>query len=151
MKIGVRPQVLSMPAFVLLYFQINDPVFVPLDLALLVCVAPGYFRSDVKARLLETFSRRELAGGRQGFFHPDQFTFGQPVYLSRIYEAAMAVAGVSYTPATFDDVNEFQLAVRASKSPAELIAELRAKGPAAAGTLGRRLARWPAPVHATPI
>jgi hypothetical protein len=68
--------------------EIGEPVFVPLDLAMLVCVALGYFRSDVKARLLETFSRR-------GFFHPDRFTFGQPVYLSRIYEAAMGVTGVA--------------------------------------------------------
>lgn len=68
--------------------EINEPVFVPLDLALLVCVSPGHFRSDVKARLLEAFSRR-------GFFHPDRFTFGQPVYLSRIYEAALAVTGVA--------------------------------------------------------
>jgi hypothetical protein len=75
--------------------EINDPVFVPLDLALLVCVAPGYFRSDVKARLLSALGRRELPGGKRGFFHPDQFTFGQPVYLSRIYQAAMTVPGVA--------------------------------------------------------
>ena len=75
--------------------EINDPVFVPLDVALLVCVASGYFRSDVKARLLAALGRRELAGGQRGFFHPDQFTFGQPVYLSRIYQAAMAVTGVA--------------------------------------------------------
>ncbi|HKZ65917.1 MAG TPA: hypothetical protein VJ111_06170, partial [Chitinophagaceae bacterium] len=30
-----------------------------------------------------------------GFFHPDNFTFGQPVYLSAIYEKAMAVQGVA--------------------------------------------------------
>jgi predicted phage baseplate assembly protein len=75
--------------------EINDPVFVPLDLALLVCVAPGYFRSDVKARLLAALGQRELPGGQRGFFHPDEFTFGQPVYLSRIYQAAMAVTGVA--------------------------------------------------------
>ena len=27
-------------------------------------------------------------------FHPDNFTFGQPVYLSRLYAAAQAVPGV---------------------------------------------------------
>jgi baseplate J-like protein len=75
--------------------EIGDPVFVPLDLALLVCVAPGYFRSDVKARLLAALGRRELPSGQRGFFHPDQFTFGQPVYLSRVYQAAMAVPGVA--------------------------------------------------------
>jgi hypothetical protein len=29
-----------------------------------------------------------------GFFHPDNFTFGQAVYLSRIYAAVEAVEGV---------------------------------------------------------
>ena len=31
--------------------------------------------------------RRDLPGGRRGFFHPDNFTFGQPVYLSQIVAA----------------------------------------------------------------
>ena len=29
-----------------------------------------------------------------GFFHPDNFTFGQPVYLSQIVAAVMATPGV---------------------------------------------------------
>ena len=29
-----------------------------------------------------------------GFFSPDNFTFGQPVYLSQVYAAAAGVAGV---------------------------------------------------------
>ncbi len=74
--------------------KINDPVFVPLDLLLSVCVKTGYFRSHVEQTLLTVFSRHDLADGRRGFFHPDNFTFGQPVYLSRIYQAAMAVDGV---------------------------------------------------------
>ena len=35
-----------------------------------------------------------LPDGRLGAFHPDNFTFGQPVYLSRIVAAAQAVEGV---------------------------------------------------------
>jgi hypothetical protein len=38
---------------------------------------------------------RDLPNGGRGLFHPDNHTFGQPVFLSRIYEAAHAVAGVS--------------------------------------------------------
>ena len=33
--------------------------------------------------------------GQRGVFHPDNFTFGQPVYLSSIYAAAQEVSGVS--------------------------------------------------------
>ena len=60
-----------------------------------VCVQPTYFRSDVKAALREVFSNRTLPDGRRGVFHPDNFTFGQPVYLSRLYTAAYAVPGVA--------------------------------------------------------
>ena len=65
-----------------------------------VCVLPDYFRGHVKAALLEVFSSRVLPDGRKGVFHPDNFTFGQPVYLSPFYAAAMAVEGVSFVQIT---------------------------------------------------
>jgi hypothetical protein len=76
--------------------QIEPPIYVPLDIAFSVCVSPGYFRSNVEKALYDTFSNRVLPDGRLGFFHPDNFTFGQPVYLSRIVSAAMAVPGVHW-------------------------------------------------------
>jgi baseplate J-like protein len=75
--------------------EIDGPRFVPLEIDMQVLVQPNYFRSDVKAALLEVFSNRTLPDGRRGAFHPDQFTFGQPVYLSRLYAAAYAVPGVA--------------------------------------------------------
>ncbi|MCB0159868.1 MAG: putative baseplate assembly protein, partial [Caldilineaceae bacterium] len=51
-------------------------------------------RSHVKAALLDVFSSRTLPDGRRGLFHPDNFSFGQPVYLSRLYAAAHGVDGV---------------------------------------------------------
>ncbi len=74
--------------------EIEAPLFVPLDIRFTVCVAPGYFRSAVEAALLDVFSDRLLPDGRRGFFYPDNFTFGQPVYLSRVVAAAMQVPGV---------------------------------------------------------
>ena len=50
---------------------------------------------DVKAALLKIFSNRVLPNGALGVFHPDNFSFGQPVYLSRLYAAAQAVDGVA--------------------------------------------------------
>lgn len=76
--------------------EIDAPRFVPLDVLLSVCVKPHYFRSNVKQALLETFSNRDLPDGRRGFFHPDNFTFGQPVYLSQLVAAAMQVPGVEW-------------------------------------------------------
>ncbi|CAN92257.1 hypothetical protein sce2098 [Sorangium cellulosum So ce56] len=74
--------------------EIDGPTFVPLELDLHVCVSPDHYRSDVKAALLEVFSSGELPSGGRGFFHPDNFTFAQPVYVSRIYAAAQSVPGV---------------------------------------------------------
>ncbi len=75
--------------------EVDGPQFVSLEVEMLVCVKPGYFRSDVKAALLEVFSNRILPDGRRGVFHPDNFTFGQPVYISPLYKAAQEMAGVA--------------------------------------------------------
>jgi hypothetical protein len=83
--------------------EIDPPRFIPLDIAFTVCVKPGYFKDDVKADLLETFSSRINPDGRKGFFHPDNFTFGQPVYLSKMVAAAMQVTGVKWVD--FDDTS----------------------------------------------
>ncbi|BAY24880.1 hypothetical protein NIES2100_46780 [Calothrix sp. NIES-2100] len=74
--------------------RIDGPIFVPLDIAMTVKVAPDYFSSQVKEELLNVFSNRVLRNGQLGFFHPDNFTFAQPVFLSKVIATAMQVAGV---------------------------------------------------------
>jgi hypothetical protein len=68
--------------------------FVGLDIALTVFLDPDASRGRVEQELLDTFSNRDLPGGLRGFFHPANLGFGQPVYLSRIIAAALAVPGV---------------------------------------------------------
>jgi hypothetical protein len=75
--------------------EINPPSFVPLKISLDICVKKGYFEGEVRELLTKAFSNRVNNDGSKGFFHPDNFTFAQPVYLSRVYEAAMQVNGVS--------------------------------------------------------
>lgn len=75
--------------------EVDGPHYVPLDLAMTVCVKPDYFRSDVRAALMRVFSRGWLDDGSPALFHPDNFTFGQPVYVSEIYSAAQSVQGVA--------------------------------------------------------
>ena len=75
--------------------EFRDPMYVALDVALDVCIEEGYFRGDVKAALLDILSSRRRIDGSLGLFHPDRFSFGQPVYLSPILAAARQVAGVS--------------------------------------------------------
>jgi hypothetical protein len=76
--------------------EVDAPRFVALDIALTVRVEPGYIRANVKRALLETFDNADLPDGRRGFFHPDNFTFRQPVYLSQVVAAAMKVPGVAW-------------------------------------------------------
>ena len=74
--------------------EVDGPRFVSLELEMLVCVHADYFRSDVERALRDVFSRRTFSDGRCGLFHPDNFTFGQPVFLSPFYAAAQSIAGV---------------------------------------------------------
>jgi hypothetical protein len=73
---------------------VRTPRHVPLDVALHVCVRAGYFRAGVLQAVRRVLSSDVLADGTLGAFHPDNFTFGEPVYLSRIVAAVQAVEGV---------------------------------------------------------
>jgi hypothetical protein len=68
--------------------------YVPLDIAMTVCVFPHYLRGHVKAALLDVFSNRRLSNGKFGFFHSDNLSFGEGIYLSKLVAAAQAVTGV---------------------------------------------------------
>jgi len=74
--------------------EILEPVYVPLNVKIRVRVKSGYSGTDILYALREAFGRKELPDGRLGFFHPDNFTFGTPVFASRIYERASEIEGV---------------------------------------------------------
>lgn len=74
--------------------EVKSPRYVPLDVALHVCVRSDYFRSEVLGAVREVLDSRRLPDGRIGLFHPDNFSFGEPVYASRIIAAAQEVDGV---------------------------------------------------------
>lgn len=74
----------------------------PLEIELLVCARPDELRSTVASRVRDALRPSGGASGVRGFFHPDNFTFGAPLFLSRLIAAVMAVAGVqSVTPRKF--------------------------------------------------
>jgi hypothetical protein len=65
-------------------------------------VRPDHFRSQVRRAVLDVLGSRRLADGRTGLFHPDNLSFDQDIWLSRIVAAAQAVDGVeSVTPLRF--------------------------------------------------
>ncbi|MEM8957349.1 MAG: putative baseplate assembly protein [Pseudomonadota bacterium] len=83
---------------------IDAPIHVPLRLTMAVCVDPDHFAADVQRALERRFSAGLTETGRPGFFHPDALSFGAVIYLSRIYEAALAVPGVGDVTVTAFDV-----------------------------------------------
>ncbi len=74
--------------------EVDAARYVALDITLHLCVRPGYFRSEVVRAVQLELGAGVLPDGRLAVFHPDNFTFGQPVYLSPIIAAAQAVQGV---------------------------------------------------------
>ena len=74
--------------------EVDAPRFVPLELGLFLCAGPAHFRSAVRAEALRVLGASALPEGGRGFFHPDNFTFGQPVHASAISARLMAIEGV---------------------------------------------------------
>ena len=74
--------------------EVDGPRYVALDVTLHICVLAGYFRSEVLRAVRAELGSGVLPDGRLAVFHPDNFSFGEAVYLSRIVAAAQAVEGV---------------------------------------------------------
>ncbi|PSN10931.1 hypothetical protein C7293_26250 [filamentous cyanobacterium CCT1] len=76
--------------------EIRPPRFVPLDIRVALCIHPSYWPEDVRFVLEQEFSEGYTPDGRLGFFHPDRWTFGQPLYASQIAGRVQAVPGVEH-------------------------------------------------------
>jgi hypothetical protein len=75
--------------------EVDGPRYVALNVELHLCVAEGHFRADVLRAVKQVLSTQRMASGERGLFHPDNFSFGDPVFLSRIVAAVQAVPGVA--------------------------------------------------------
>jgi hypothetical protein len=74
---------------------VSSARYVPLDLALSVCVAPNALRGHIEAALRGLLGTGVLADGTLGAFNPDALTFGQGIRISPIVAAVQAVHGVT--------------------------------------------------------
>lgn len=74
--------------------EIRSARYVPLDIAIEVCVKRGFFRGDVAHAVSLELGAVRGPHDAAAFFNPANFTFAQPVYLSRIYAAVAGVEGV---------------------------------------------------------
>jgi hypothetical protein len=68
--------------------------YVPLAVALQVCVLADYLRGHVAAAVAGVLGNRRLADGSPGFFHPDRLSFGDDVYAADLIACVQTVEGV---------------------------------------------------------
>jgi hypothetical protein len=76
--------------------EIRPPRFVPLEINVALCIANDYWIEDLRFILEQEFSDGYTPDGRPAFFHPDLWTFGQPLRASQIIGRAQAVTGVDH-------------------------------------------------------
>jgi hypothetical protein len=79
---------------------VEPPQYIPLQIALTVCVDAESFALDVEEALLAVLGSGCQSNGQPGYFDPNNFELGKPVYLSPIYAAARTVPGVTRVTAT---------------------------------------------------
>lgn len=76
--------------------ELRPPRYVPLEIHIAVCADPGYWREDLRAVLEQEFSDSWTSDGRPGFFHPDQWSFGQALHRSSIEGRIHRIAGIKH-------------------------------------------------------
>lgn len=74
--------------------EVRPAQFVPLDIFMRLCAHPDYWPEDLRVLLEQEFSDGYTADGRPGLFHPDAWSFGQPLHVSQLIGRALSVQGV---------------------------------------------------------
>lgn len=74
--------------------QIYPAVYVPLDISIRFCLEDLAFRDQVLRDLKSALENGTGTDGSKGFFHPDNWTFGQSVTLSGLYADIARVKGI---------------------------------------------------------
>ena len=74
--------------------------YVPLDIAVSVCVDPAHQRGHVLRALQDSFAAGCRADGRPGFFDPDNMRFRSSVDVSEIVTVVQQVEGVVWSAVT---------------------------------------------------
>ena len=76
--------------------ELRPPRFVPLEITVTLCIHPDYWPEDVRFVLDQEFSSGYTPDGRRGFFHPDNWTFGQALHASELLGRIERVTGVDH-------------------------------------------------------
>ena len=76
--------------------ELRPPRYVPLAMDVIVCAGDAYWREDLRFVLEQGLSGGYTSDGRRGFFHPDEWTFGQALHRSAIEGRVHRVVGVKH-------------------------------------------------------
>ena len=76
--------------------ELRPPRYVPLEIHVVVCAGEAYWREDLRFVLEQEFSDGWTSDGRRGFFHPDEWTFGQALHRSAIEGRIHRVTGIEH-------------------------------------------------------
>jgi hypothetical protein len=76
--------------------ELRAPIRVPLAIEVVLCIHPDFWPEDVRDLLEQAFSTGYAPDGRPAFFHPDRWTFGQPLRASQILGQIQAIPGVDH-------------------------------------------------------
>lgn len=71
----------------------SEPDFADIDLKITICVEPYAYRGEVKERVLKLLLG-DPSTATNGFFHPDNFTFGTPLYRAQLEATIHEAEGV---------------------------------------------------------
>jgi hypothetical protein len=104
--------------------EVRAPEYVPLQIALNICIASDTWIDDVAPVIEQAFSNGHTADGRMAFFNPDQWTFGQALHASQIEGVLAAIPGVehlvSISMARWDNQNVHSSVVM-TMGPSEIV------------------------------
>ncbi|WP_338761588.1 baseplate J/gp47 family protein [Massilia sp. METH4] len=76
--------------------ELRPPRYVALDIVIALWVDDAYWREDLRLVLEQEFSDGWATDGRRGFFHPDEWTFGQALHRSAIAGRIDRIAGIRH-------------------------------------------------------
>ncbi|WP_144109689.1 putative baseplate assembly protein [Paraburkholderia sp. BCC1886] len=74
--------------------EVTTAAYVSLDIGIEVHIGPDYLRGHVEAALLDAFGTGLHRSATRGLFAPDNLSFGEDIYLSRLIATAQSVEGV---------------------------------------------------------
>ena len=76
--------------------RVEPAHYIPILIVLNVFIRRDFDSSEVRDRVGMMFNNKNNPDGSKGFFHPDNFDFGDFVYISKIYETLKKIPEVKY-------------------------------------------------------